>query len=116
MTLDIIENAGSGGIADDRFDVLGCDAVDDRLHRITGSGSIDQIHFMPILDRDSGRVSQPLGVIQGSTLGDCRTALLARKTGVERRIQKQDTHRVMYIDLSGSDLPANHRNRSVNYS
>jgi hypothetical protein len=58
-----------------------------------GSGSIDQIHVMSVLDRHSGGVSQPLGVIESSTLGNCGTALLARKTRVKGGFKNKYTHR-----------------------
>ena len=90
---DVVQNAGRGGIADHSFNVLCLDAVDDRLHRVAGSGSIDQIHVVSILDRDPGRVSQPLGVVECSTLGNGGTTLLAGKTRVKGWIQKQYTHR-----------------------
>ena len=89
---DIIQNAGRGGIADDCFDIFGVDTIDDRLHGVTRGGGIDQVHLMSILDCDPGGVSQPLGVIQRSTLSNRRTTLLPGKTRVKGWIQKQNTH------------------------
>jgi len=75
--VDIVENAGCAGVADDCVDILGSDAVNNGLNRGTSSGGVDQIHVVTMLDRDSGSVSQPLGIVQGPTFRDCRATLLA---------------------------------------
>ena len=39
---------------------LAVDAVDDRLHRISSGGGVDEVDVVPILDRHTRCVCQPL--------------------------------------------------------
>src|ERR1700693_1276761 len=89
---DVVQNAGCGSITNHRFDIFCRDAVNYALHRTTGCGSVDEVDIMAILDRDSGRVSQPFRIVERAALGDGRTTLLPRKPRVKRRIQKENTH------------------------
>src|ERR1700688_4650980 len=101
----IVKNAGCAGIADDCFHVLGCNAVDDGLHRATGRRRIDQIHLVSVLDRNTGSGSQPLRIVEGAALGDRWTTLLAGETRVERWIQKKNAHNARSItDTCGNPV------------
>src|SRR5579862_621351 len=89
---NVIENARCRSVADHGFNIFGGDSIDHRLHRVSGGRGINQIHVVPVFDCDSSGGSQPLRVIESSTLSDGRATLLARKTRVKWRIQKQNTH------------------------
>jgi hypothetical protein len=51
--------------------------TDDGLHGEVAGRRVDEVHVMAVLDGNAGCVSEPLGVVESSALGDGRAALFA---------------------------------------
>src|SRR5207244_12059928 len=86
--VDIIQDARGRSVANYGLNLLGFNPIDDRLHCLSASGSVYQVHIVAILNCDPSGMGQPLGVIQGSTLGDRGASLFPRKPTVKWGIQK----------------------------
>jgi hypothetical protein len=89
---DVVENARRGGIADHRFDVFRCNAVDDCLNREIARGRVDKVDIVPVLNRNTRRGREPLGIIKSSALRYCGAALFTGKSWVKGGVQEKNTH------------------------
>ena len=88
----IIQDAWSGGIAYDSFDVFRRNPVDHSLNSETAGWSINQVHLMPILDGNTSGGRQPLRVIKGSTFCHCGAALFSGEPRMKRGVEEENAH------------------------